>query len=107
MLELRTSSQGVLLRVKVAPRASATVIERVEGGELRVRLAAPPVDGKANKALLGLLADALGLPPRDLAIAAGATSRHKTVAIAHLSEAQVRERLATVLGPAAAEDATG
>ena len=54
-------------------------------GVLRVRVAAPPVDGAANEALLRLLAAKLGVPRRDLRLASGETSRRKVVAVEGLA----------------------
>ena len=55
-------------------------------GELLLTVRARPVEGKANEALLALLADMLDVPPTALAIASGATSRHKTVEVAGQSQ---------------------
>lgn len=57
---------------------------------LKVAIASPPVDGKANKALLKFLAHILGVPPRDLAVVSGLQSRRKQVAIVGLAEQEVR-----------------
>jgi uncharacterized protein (TIGR00251 family) len=58
-----------------------------------IRLAAPPVEGAANDALIAFLSDALGLPRRDITIASGEKSRDKRVRIEGLDEATARERL--------------
>lgn len=65
-----------------------------EGEVLRVRVQAPPVESRANEALVELLAGALSLPKRDIVIERGAGSRQKLVAIIGLDAAQVRDRLA-------------
>lgn len=70
---------GVRLRVRVQPRASRTEVAGLHGGEVRIRLRAPPVDGEANEALVRFLADALGLPRSAVTIASGISSRSKTV----------------------------
>lgn len=81
------------LTVRVVPRAGRTGIEGVaEDGVLRVRLAAPPVEGAANGALVALLADVLGVPKRGVVIVRGSRSRAKVVAIS-ATPATVRERL--------------
>ena len=66
----------------------------MRGGAILVRLAAPPVDGAANDALIAFLADALDLPRRSIRIIAGEKSRDKTVAITGMEHAAV---LATLL----------
>jgi len=65
----------------------------VEGGALKVRIAAPPVRGKANEALLELLAQALGVRKGQVEIARGQRARNKTIRVRGLSEKEARERL--------------
>lgn len=79
----------VRLTVRVIPRSRRNAITW-EQGILKARLTAPPVDGAANKALIALLAQRLGLPERSISIALGATSRQKVVEIAGMTEAEVR-----------------
>ena len=92
MSELRIAVRGtaVCVDVLVTPRASRSAVAGVHDGRLKVQLAAPPVDGAANRALTVLLARKLGVKQRDIAIVNGATSRKKTVAISGTSEAAVR-----------------
>ena len=82
------------LAVRVIPRARRTEIAGRRGDALLVRLAAPPVDGAANEALLAFLSDRLGVARRRLAIVRGATSRDKLVEVEGLSAAEVVRRLA-------------
>lgn len=79
--------------VRLTPRASRTEIRGFERDVLRVRVTAPPVDGRANAALLEVLARALGVPKRDVRIVAGETARQKVVAIDGLTSDEVRLRL--------------
>ncbi|MSQ61282.1 MAG: DUF167 domain-containing protein [Dehalococcoidia bacterium] len=81
------------LRVHLTPRAKREGIAGWRDGVLRVRVMAPPVDGRANEALLRLLAEALGLPRGDVTLAAGATSRDKTIEVAGMDDAALRARL--------------
>ena len=76
---------GVLLSVKLQPRASANEIGEVLADELRVKVAAPPVDAAANEALLRLLADVLDCPRNRPELIRGHTSRHKIVKIYGIS----------------------
>ncbi|MEN9628423.1 MAG: hypothetical protein RJA10_1650 [Pseudomonadota bacterium] len=69
------------LQMQVVPNASRTVVAGLHDGALRVRLMAPPIDGRANAALLAWLADALGLPRRSVRLLSGDTSRRKRVAL--------------------------
>ena len=70
---------GCLVRIHAVPRASLTEVAGVHGDALKVRLAAPPVDGRANATLCEWLADALGVPRGAVAVVSGATSREKAL----------------------------
>jgi len=85
---------GVELAVRVVPRAARSQFAGVRRDALLVRLAAPPVDGAANDALVAFLASALDRPRRAVTIRSGLRSRNKQVAIAGRSEAEVRAVLA-------------
>jgi uncharacterized protein (TIGR00251 family) len=82
----RPHTDGVLLRVRLTPRANKDGIDGIkdasEGAYLQARVRAVPEDGKANVALIELLAKAIGVPKSSLSITAGAASRLKTVLIA-------------------------
>jgi uncharacterized protein len=82
-----------LLHLRVIPRARRTEISGRRGDAILVRLAAPPVDGAANDALIAFLAERLEIPRRQIALARGATTRDKTVAIDGLSPAEIARRL--------------
>ena len=93
------AGSGCSLRIRVHPRASRDQVAgfRATGsGEdvLRLSVTAPPADGKANAAVLALLAEALGTPKSRLAIVRGHGARDKVVAVESLSLEEVRERLA-------------
>ena len=78
-----SEKDGVLtFKVRVVPRASRSEIVSEHDGALRVRIAAPPVDGAANDELVRLLARAFGVPRGAIEIAAGHNSKLKTVRIA-------------------------
>lgn len=81
------------LVVHVLPRAKATAVAGRHGDAIRIRVAAPPVDGAANEALLRFLAERLGVPRRSVMIVRGAGSRRKTVQVAGLTRAEVERRL--------------
>ena len=79
--------------IRVIPRASHTRVDGERAGAILIRLAAPPVDGAANDALVAFLAEQLDLPRRNIAIVSGATSRNKRVSIDGMDAATVRARL--------------
>jgi uncharacterized protein (TIGR00251 family) len=92
----RATACGVLLRVRVQPRASQNRFEGVHGDQLRIRLAAPPVDGAANAACVAFLARCLRIRRSHVRLEAGEKSRDKLIHVAGLSLAEV----ATLLGVA-------
>jgi uncharacterized protein len=77
----------------VTPRSSRDQLLSWDGECLRVRLRAPPVDGAANEALVGLLAKSLDLPKASIFVKAGHTSRRKTVVFSGLSTDQLASAL--------------
>jgi len=82
-----------MLQVRVTPRAAQDKIAGWDGDILRVRVTAPPVEGRANDALLRLLARALDVPTSRLRLVRGHRQRNKVVAVEGLSEEEVRTRL--------------
>jgi hypothetical protein len=78
---LRAQSDGVLISIKLQPRASANQIGEPLGQELRIKVTAPPVDAAANEALVKLLAEKLDCPRSQVQLVRGHTSRHKVVKI--------------------------
>jgi len=95
----REGAGGAVLELLVQPRASKTRVRGEHDGRLKIQLAAPPVDGEANAALLAFLADALSVKRADVALLAGETGRRKRVRIAGVS---AEAAAATLLGMAAA-----
>jgi len=92
-LALTEHADGVIIPVRAAPRSRRNALDGVVEGALRLCLAAPPVEGAANKALLAFLAEILGVPKRDLAITTGEHGRRKLVCVRGLSDEGVRRRL--------------
>ena len=81
------------LRVHVQPRAKRSAIAGRHGDAVKVRLAAPPVDGAANAELVRVLAEALGLPRRAVRIVAGLAGRDKVVELDGLAPGEAERRL--------------
>lgn len=90
---LRPQPDGVLLAIKLQPRASANEVGSPLGQELKVKVTAPPVDDAANQALVRLLADYFDCGRNRVELVRGHTSRHKVIKILGLSEAAVTARL--------------
>lgn len=95
---LRATEAGCVLDLSVQPGAKRSTIDGLHDGALRLRLAAPPVDGQANAALLTWLADELRCAKRDLTLLRGQASRRKQVQVA-LPEQTVATWLDRVLCP--------
>jgi len=93
MEAIRTTETGVLLRVRVQPRASRDSLDGLHGDQLRIRLTAPPVEGAANAACVALLAKTLGIRRSQVQIQAGEKSRDKLIHIAGLTLAEVTAAL--------------
>ena len=87
------SDNSGVLTVHVVPRASRTEVVGMHGDAVRIRLAAPPVDGAANEELVRFLAERLGVPRAAVTIAAGHTSRRKTTIIQGMTPDLARRRL--------------
>ena len=81
------------LTVRLVPRASREEVVGFEGDTLRVRVTAPPVDGRANEALTHLLARRLGLARSAVQVVAGHGARQKLVEVEGLTLDEVRRRL--------------
>ncbi len=85
---------AITIAVRVTPRAGRDEVVGWQESEMRVRLRAPPLEGRANEALRHLLAKRLGVPVASIEIVGGATARHKRVRIEGLTADEVRVRLA-------------
>ena len=88
--------ETVRLDVRLTPRASRDAIVGFEGETLRVRVSAPPVEGRANRALERLLAKRLRLSRGAVRVVTGQASRSKVVAVDGLVAAELRRRLGGV-----------
>ncbi len=87
------SRGGTLLAVHAVPRSSRDAVQGLHGQAVKIRLRAPPVEGRANAALVRFLAEALNVPKGRVVLLAGAAGREKRVHIAGLEPAAVRARL--------------
>jgi uncharacterized protein (TIGR00251 family) len=90
---LREQADGVILSIKLQPRASRNEIGEPLGEELKIKVTAPPVDSAANGALIKLVAEKSDCPRSKVELIRGQTSRHKTLKIYGLVVGQVFERL--------------
>jgi uncharacterized protein (TIGR00251 family) len=90
---IQPAAGGCVVNVRVIPRASKNQIQGVLGDALKIRLQAPPVDGKANEALVRFLAETLNVPTRSISLLSGETGRSKRVLLTGLHEKEARGRM--------------
>ena len=94
MIPVSESAKGVVFTVKVHPRARKNAITGTVGDALKLSLTAPPVEGRANQAVIEFFADLFAIPRSSVTIASGETSRNKVVRIAGVSKPAAEQRLA-------------
>ncbi len=87
------SGDDVVLRVHVQPGAGKSAVSGRHGNALKVKVGAPPEGGRANIAVLALLADVLGVPQASLSLEGGAASRSKRVRVVGVAPAEMERRL--------------
>ncbi|HET7753923.1 MAG TPA: DUF167 domain-containing protein [Anaeromyxobacteraceae bacterium] len=92
---MRADASGVTLELVVQPRASRSRVVGEHDGRLKIQLAAPPVDGEANAALVELLASLLHVRKGDVEILRGDTGRRKTVRVLGVSPERAASLAAT------------
>lgn len=96
---LHDGKKGSALAVRVTPRASRNeIVDLLEDGTIKVRIAAPPADGEANAELIEFLADILGVPKSRLDIVAGVSGRDKLIAIVDMDVDTAHSRIVAHLG---------
>lgn len=97
--KMHNGQKGSALAIRVTPRASRNeVVEILDDGTVRVRLAAPPADEEANAALLEFLAEILGVPETKLDIVAGVMGRDKLVSIVDMDVDTAHQRIVAHIG---------
>jgi hypothetical protein len=101
------SPEGVVLRVHVQPGAGRSAVVGRHGDALKVRVAAPPVEGRANEATRALLAESLGLPESEVELTSGQSSRAKRFRLSGLDAEEAEKRLRVALDEAKTTDGRG
>lgn len=96
MIPLRQTANGITFSVKVQPRARKNAITGIIGDSLKLSLTAPPIEGKANQAVMDFLADFFDIPRSSVTIASGKTNRLKIVNIRGATLDHLQQRLAAV-----------
>lgn len=93
MTWLKSTNEGVIISIHLTPRAKRDAIEGWHGDALKVKIKAPPVDGKANGYLLKFIAKQLEIPNSSATLIKGETSREKLVLIKGLTENAIVNKL--------------
>ena len=93
----RDTSDGCVLSVRVHPGARRNAITGIHAEALKIALTTPPVDDRANEALIAFVAEALHVPKARIAIVTGATSRTKTLRITGRSAAEAQAALSPAI----------
>jgi uncharacterized protein len=92
---LSPTDDGIVVDTFVQPRAARTAVAGIHGSALKIKVAAPPIEGRANDALCEFLAELLDVPRSRVAVSSGASSRHKRVRISGVTMTVA----ARILGP--------
>ncbi len=96
---LHDGKKGAALAVRVTPRASKNeIVEVLRDGTVKVHLTAPPVEGKANAALLKFLAKVLDVPQKQLEVVAGATGRDKLISVVDMDADTLHKKIVEHIG---------
>lgn len=95
---ISATESGVIVAVKAVPRSRATRAVGVQGGAVRVQIAAPPHDGRSNAALCAYIARCAGVRPRAVRVRRGSSGARKLVEVEG-DTAQIARNLVSVLGP--------
>jgi hypothetical protein len=91
--EIRETAAGAQFALRVQPRASRNAVAGIVGDALKLAITAPPVDGKANQAVIEFFAELLRVPKSSVVIVAGETGRNKRIAIRGMKADAVRKAL--------------
>jgi uncharacterized protein (TIGR00251 family) len=97
MIPIRESTKGISLAVKVQPRARKNAVNGVVGEALKLALTAPPVEGRANQAVVEFLAELFRIPRSSVTIASGLSNRNKVIRLTGVSRLAVEQRLMAIL----------
>lgn len=97
--KLHDGQKGSAIAVRVTPRASRNeIVEVLDDGTIKVRLAAPPTDNEANIALIEFLSEILGVPKSQLDIVAGTAGRDKLISVVNMDVETAHQRILAHLG---------
>lgn len=84
---------GVRVHLFIQPKSSKNEVVGVHNGEIKIKITAPPIDGRANEGLIEFLSDHFDIPKRNVLLVKGETGRHKTVDLIGIEESHARQLL--------------
>ena len=90
MLPVKETKDGIVFNIRVVPRSSKSELAGIQEDALKVKITAPPVEGKANEECIKLIADKLGVRKSRVAIIAGHKSKRKIIAVSGLESSEFR-----------------
>lgn len=94
MVEITEKDGAVTFRLRVQPRASRDEVAGEHNGAIKLRISAPPIDGKANEACRRLIAKLVGVSPSAVEIIAGESSKDKVIRVHNVTAERIRQLLA-------------
>lgn len=86
MISIKEGPEGIIFNLRVIPRSSRCEITGIQNDALKLKITAPPVEGKANEECIRFLSDQLGIKKNRIAIKAGHKSKNKTIAISGITK---------------------
>ncbi|HOP35865.1 MAG TPA: DUF167 domain-containing protein [Syntrophales bacterium] len=95
MIPVSESDEGIVFQVRVVPRSSRSEVAGIQGDSLKVRLKAPPVEGRANEECIRFLAGLLGVKKDRVRIVSGLKSKTKTIAVSGLQKKDLETVMTT------------
>lgn len=95
MIPVSESEEGIVFQVRVVPRSSRSEMAGIQGDSLKVRLKAPPVEGRANEECIRFLAGLLGVKKDRVRILSGLKSKTKTIAVSGLQKKDLETVMTT------------
>lgn len=95
MIPVSESGEGIVFQVRVVPRSSRSEVAGVQGDSLKIRLKAPPVEGRANEECIRFLAGLLGVKKDRVRIVSGLKSKTKTIAVSGLQKKDLETVMTT------------
>jgi uncharacterized protein (TIGR00251 family) len=97
MLHIRQTGKGAVLEIRLAPRSSRCEIAGIQDGSLKMKITAPPVEGKANEECIRFLSDLLRIRKSAISIIAGEKSKNKTVLVTGMTAQEIEKILRPLL----------